>query len=425
LHARGWQNPRFHGTFPPAMTDTTATRQTVQNTTFAVLFAIGFCHMLNDMMQALLPAIYPSLKQDFHLNFTQIGLITLAYQITASLLQPMVGYFSDKKPMPYSLAAGAVFTLIGLLGLSIAGSYGAILICAMVIGIGSAVFHPESSRVARMASGGRHGLAQSVFQLGGNTGSALGPLLAAGLVASYGQRSIAWAGLLALTSIIVLYNVGTWYKHHGLARMHHHSQAHHNLSSMKVWVSMTVLLMLMFSKFFYLASITSYYTFYLIQTFHVSLVNAQVHLFLFLGAVAAGTMAGGPLGDRFGRKYVIWLSILGILPFTMALPYANLFWTSILSLIIGVVLASAFPAIVVYAQELLPGRVGMISGMFFGFSFGMGGIGAAVLGWLADQTSITFVYEVCAFLPAIGLLTAFLPNIGGEKHAIPVVDPEP
>ena len=425
MQAQGWQNLRFHGTFPPAMTDTTATRQTVQNTTFAVLFAIGFCHMLNDMMQALLPAIYPSLKQDFHLNFTQIGLITLAYQITASLLQPMVGYFSDKKPMPYSLAAGAVFTLIGLLGLSIAGSYGAILICAMVIGIGSAVFHPESSRVARMASGGRHGLAQSVFQLGGNTGSALGPLLAAGLVASYGQRSIAWAGLLALTSIIVLYNVGSWYKHHGLARMHHHSQAHHNLSSMKVWVSMTVLLMLMFSKFFYLASITSYYTFYLIQTFHVSLVNAQVHLFLFLGAVAAGTMAGGPLGDRFGRKYVIWLSILGILPFTMALPYANLFWTSILSLIIGVVLASPFPAIVVYAQELLPGRVGMISGMFFGFSFGMGGIGAAVLGWLADQTSITFVYKVCAFLPAIGLLTAFLPNIGGEKHAIPVVDPEP
>ncbi len=230
---------------------------------------------------------------------------------------------------------------------------------------------------------------------------------------------------MALISIIVLYNVGTWYKHHGLARMHHHAHAHHNLSSMKVWVSVTILLMLMFSKFFYLASITSYYTFYLIQTFHVSVANAQVHLFLFLGAVAAGTMAGGPLGDRFGRKYVIWLSILGILPFTMALPYANLFWTSILSLIIGVVLASAFPAIVVYAQELLPGRVGMISGMFFGFSFGMGGIGAAVLGWLADQTSITFVYEVCAFLPAIGLLTAFLPNIGGEKNAIPVVDPEP
>ena len=411
--------------FLPAMTDTTATRQAVQNTTFAVLFAIGFCHMLNDMMQALLPAIYPSLKQDFHLNFTQIGLITLAYQITASLLQPMVGYFSDKKPKPYSLATSAVFTLIGLLGLSIAGSYRAIVICAMLIGIGSAVFHPEASRVARMASGGRHGLAQSVFQLGGNTGSALGPLLAAALVASYGQRSIAWAGLLALTSIIVLYNVGTWYKHHGLARMRHHTHAHHDLSSIKVWVSMTILLMLMFSKFFYLASITSYYTFYLIQTFHLSVANAQVHLFLFLGAVAAGTMLGGPLGDRFGRKYVIWLSILGILPFTLALPYANLFWTSILSVFIGVVLASAFPAIVVYAQELLPGRVGMISGMFFGFSFGIGGVGAAALGWLADQTSITFVYKVCSFLPAIGLLTAFLPNIGGDKNTMPVVDLEP
>jgi len=251
-------------------------------------------------------------------------------------------------------------------------------------------------------------------------------LLAAGLVASYGQRSIGWAGLLALISIFVLYNVGTWYKHHGLARMKGaRAHADHNLPSTKVWVSMIILLMLIFSKYFYLASITSYYTFYLIQTFHVSVANAQVHLFLFLGAVAAGTMAGGPLGDRFGRKYVIWLSILGILPFTLALPYVNLFWTSILSVIIGVVLASAFPAIVVYAQELLPGRVGMISGLFFGFSFGMGGIGAAVLGWLADQTSITFVYKVCAFLPAIGLLTMFLPNIGGAKSAVPVVDPEP
>jgi len=411
--------------FPPAMTDTTA-RQTVQNTTFVVLFAISFCHLLNDMMQALLPAIYPSLKTDFHLNFTQIGMITLVYQITASLLQPALGYYSDLKPKPYSLAAGMVSTLIGLLLLSIAGSYAMILVCATLIGVGSAVFHPESSRVARMASGGRHGLAQSLFQVGGNTGSALGPLLAAALVASYGQRSIAWAGGLALLGIVILYNVGTWYKHHGLARMRaHHTHAEHNLSALKVWVSMVILLMLIFSKYFYLASITSYYTFYLIQTFHMSVANAQVHLFLFLGAVAAGTMAGGPLGDRFGRKYVIWLSILGILPFTIALPYANLFWTSVLSVIIGVILASAFPAIVVYAQELLPGRVGMISGLFFGFSFGMGGIGAAVLGWLADQTSITFVYKVCAFLPAIGLLTTFLPNIGGEKNAIPVVDPEP
>jgi FSR family fosmidomycin resistance protein-like MFS transporter len=406
------------------MTDDAATRQAVHNTTFAVLFAISFCHLLNDMMQSLLPAIYPSLKQDFHLSFTQIGIITLAYQITASLLQPMVGHFSDLRPRPYSLAAGAVFTLAGLMGLSIAGSYGAILLYAMLVGIGSAVFHPESSRVARMASGGRHGLAQSLFQVGGNTGSALGPLLAAGLVAGYGQRSLAWAGLLALLSIVILYNVGTWYKHHGLARMRSSRvKEESHLPRRTVMISMFILLMLIFSKYFYLASIGNYYTFYLIQTFHLSVASAQIHLFIFLGAVAAGTMAGGPLGDKFGRKYVIWLSILGILPFTLALPYANLFWTTILSMIIGVMLASAFPAIVVYAQELLPGRVGMISGLFFGLSFGMGGIGAAFLGWLADQTSVTFVYKVCAFLPAIGLLTAFLPNIGGRKKTpAPVVE---
>jgi FSR family fosmidomycin resistance protein-like MFS transporter len=383
--------------------------------------------LLNDMMQALLPAIYPTLKQDFHLNFTQIGLITLAYQITASLLQPMVGYFSDRKPRPYSLATGMVATLIGLVMLGSAASYGMILFCAMLIGIGSAVFHPESSRVARMASGGRHGLAQSLFQVGGNTGSALGPLLAAAMVVRYGQHSIAWAGALALLGIVILYNVGTWYKHHGLARMRS-SRAHeaHGLPRDKIVTSMVILLLLIFSKYFYLASITSYFTFYLIHTFHVSVQTAQVHLFLFLGAVAAGTLAGGPLGDKFGRKYVIWFSILGILPFTMALPYANLFWTSILTVIIGMVMASAFPAIVVYAQELLPGRVGMISGLFFGFSFGMGGIGAAVLGWLADQTDIAFVYKVCAFLPAIGLLTMFLPNIGSYKQTpVPVVDPEP
>jgi MFS transporter, FSR family, fosmidomycin resistance protein len=408
------------------MTDTTAARQVAHNTTFVVLFAISFCHLLNDMMQALLPAIYPSLKSDFHLSFTQIGMITLVYQITASLLQPAVGYVSDLKPRPYSLAAGMVSTLIGLVFLSIAGSYGVILLCAMLIGVGSAVFHPESSRVARMASGGRHGLAQSLFQVGGNTGSALGPLLAAALVASYGQHSIAWAAVMALLGIVILYNVGTWYKHHGLARMKS-QRAHedHQLPGSTVLISMVILLMLIFSKYFYLASITSYYTFYLIHAFHVSVAGAQVHLFLFLAAVAAGTMAGGPLGDRFGRKYVIWFSILGALPFTLVLPYANLFWTSILSVAIGTILASAFPAIVVYAQELLPGKVGMISGMFFGFAFGMGGIGAAVLGWLADQTSITFVYKVCAFLPAIGLLTMFLPDIGGHKHIPqPVLDPD-
>ncbi|MBN9555148.1 MAG: MFS transporter [Alphaproteobacteria bacterium] len=410
------------------MTDTAASvRQTAHTTTFAVLFAIAFSHLLNDMMQSLIPAIYPNLKADFHLSFAQIGVITLVNQITASLLQPAVGYVSDLKPRPYSLATGMIATLVGLLVLSIANSYAVILLSVMLIGVGSAVFHPESSRVARMASGGRHGLAQSLFQVGGNTGSAIGPLLAAALVAVYGQHSVAWAGALALLGILILYNVGTWYKHHGLARMRS-ARAHedHGLPRGKIVTSMVILLLLIFSKYFYLASITSYYTFYLIHTFHVSVQTAQVHLFIFLAAVAAGTLAGGPLGDRFGRKYVIWLSILGILPFTLALPYANLFWTSVLSVIIGMVLASAFPAIVVYAQELLPGRVGMISGLFFGFSFGMGGIGAAVLGWLADLTSIDFVYKVCSVLPAIGLLTAFLPNLVSHKPApLPVVDPEP
>ena len=408
------------------MTDAAIARQTAHNTTFAVLFAIAFSHLLNDMMQSLIPAIYPNLKADFHLSFAQIGIITLVNQITASLLQPAVGYFSDLRPRPYSLATGMIATLIGLLLLSVAGSYPVILLSVMLIGVGSAVFHPESSRVARMASGGRHGLAQSLFQVGGNTGSAIGPLLAAVLVAVYGQHSVAWAGGLALLGILILYNVGTWYKHHGLARMRS-ARPHedHGLSRSKIVTSMVILLLLIFSKYFYLASITSYYTFYLIHTFHLSVRSAQVHLFIFLAAVAAGTLAGGPLGDKFGRKYVIWLSILGILPFTLVLPYANLFWTTILSVFIGVGVASAFPAIVVYAQELLPGRVGMISGLFFGFSFGMGGIGAAVLGWLADLTDITFVYKVCSVLPAIGLLTAFLPNIGGHKPApIPVVDPE-
>jgi len=409
------------------MTDTAAARQAVHNTTFAVLFAISFSHLLNDMMQSLIPAIYPNLKADFHLSFAQIGVITLVNQITASLLQPAVGYVSDLRPRPYSLATGMIATLLGLLLLSVANSYAMILFSVMLIGVGSAVFHPESSRVARMASGGRHGLAQSLFQVGGNTGSAIGPLLAAALVAVYGQHSVAWAGALALLGILILYNVGTWYKHHGLARMRS-ARAHedHGLSRNKIVTSMVILLLLIFSKYFYLASITSYYTFYLIHTFHLSVRSAQVHLFIFLAAVAAGTLAGGPLGDKFGRKYVIWLSILGILPFTLVLPYANLFWTSVLSVIIGMVMASAFPAIVVYAQELLPGRVGMISGLFFGFSFGMGGIGAAVLGWLADLTDITFVYKVCSVLPAIGLLTAFLPNLVGHKPApIPLVDPEP
>ncbi len=402
---------RFH----PAMTDTTA--QKLASTTFPVLFAISFCHLLNDMMQAVIPAIYPNLKAHFHLSFAQIGLITLAFQCTASLLQPAVGFFSDIKPMPYSLAVGMVATLLGLVALSVAGSYPVVLMAAMLVGLGSSVFHPESSRVARMASGGRHGLAQSLFQVGGNTGSALGPLSAAFLVAIWGQHAVAWYAACAVLAIIILYNVGTWYKHHGLARAHHANKqiVQSRLPRGKVAASIAILLLLIFSKYFYLASIGSYFTFYLIHRFGVSVQVAQLHLFLFLGAVAAGTFMGGPLGDRFGRKYVIWFSILGMLPFTLVLPYANLFWTGALSMIVGVIMASAFPAIVVYAQELLPGKVGMIAGLFYGFSFGMGGVGAAVLGALADATSIEYVYKVCAFLPLIGLLTVFLPNFKSKK----------
>ena len=398
------------------MTDT-ALQKAAHDTSFAVLLAIGLCHALNDMVQALLPAIYPTLKVQFHLNFAQIGLVTLAFQVTASLLQPLVGYFSDLKPMPYSLALGMVATLIGLLVLSVAPNYPVLLVAAMMVGLGSSVFHHEASRVARMASGGRYGLAQSVFQVGGNTGQAISPLTAAALVATYGQRSIVWYAGLALFGILVLFQIGTWYKHHGLTRIksHHHIK-HPELSRGTVIKSLAVLLALIFSKFVYMSSIGSYYTFYLIHNFGLSVQSAQVHLFYFLAAVAVGTLLGGPLGDRIGRKYVIWFSVLGALPFTLMLPYANLFWTGILTVCIGLILASAFPAIVVYAQELLPGRVGTIAGLFFGLSFGLGGIGAAVLGAVADATSITFVYKVCAFLPAIGLLAGFLPNFKAQKR---------
>ncbi len=398
------------------MTDT-ALQKTIHDTSFTVLIAIGGCHLLNDMMQALLPAIYPTLKVQFHLNFAQIGLVTLAFQCTASLLQPLVGYFADMKPMPYSLAIGMVSTLFGLIVLSVAPSYPVLLVAAMLVGLGSAVFHPEASRVARMASGGRYGLAQSVFQVGGNTGQAISPLTAAALVATYGQRSVVWYAGLALLGIVVLFQIGTWYKHHGLQRIksHHHIK-HPELSRETVIKALVILLCLIFSKFVYMSAIGSYYTFYLMHTFGISVQSAQVHLFFFLGAVAVGTLLGGPLGDRIGRKYVIWFSILGALPFSLMLPYANLFWTGILSVCIGLVLASAFPAIVVYAQELLPGRVGMIAGLFFGLSFGLSGIGAAVLGAVADETSITFVYKICAFLPAIGLLAVFLPSFKAQKR---------
>jgi MFS transporter, FSR family, fosmidomycin resistance protein len=386
---------------------------TEERTMFRVLAAVSFCHVLNDMMQSLLPSIYPILKSSFHLNFTQIGFITLTFQITASLLQPVIGHYTDRKPMPYSLPIGMVFTLVGLLLLAIAPTFPLLLLAAALIGMGSAVFHPESSRVARMASGGKHGFAQSFFQVGGNTGSAIGPLLAVFIVLPHGQIGSAWFSLAALLGIFVLIRVSRWYK----ARLAHlqskpakHAEESAGLPRRQVIIAIAVLIALIFSKYFYLAALTSYYTFYLISKFHVSVQSSQLHLFAFLAAVAAGTLIGGPVGDRVGRKSVIWCSILGVLPFTLVLPYANLFWTGVLSIIIGFVIASAFSAILVYAQDLVPGRVGMISGLFFGFAFGMGGIGAAVLGKLADMTSIIFVYKVCAYLPAIGLLTGLLPN---------------
>ena len=399
----------------------TATRERETATAFRVLGAISFCHLLNDMMQSVIPAVYPILKSSYHLDFGQIGLISLTSQLTASLLQPVVGLYTDHRPTPYSLPAGMTFTMVGLILLSSAPSFVMVLAAVAMVGMGSAVFHPESSRVARMASGGQHGLAQSLFQVGGNAGSSMGPLLAAFIVLPAGQRSIAWFSILAMIAIAVLMRVGAWYKSHpsmtAKSRAMRSTQTH--LPRRRIAWAMAILIALIFSKYFYLASLMSYYTFYLIAKFHVSVQTAQVHLFIFLGAVAAGTIVGGPVGDRIGRKYVIWCSILGVLPFTLILPYANLFWTEILTVIIGLVLASAFSAILVYAQDLIPGRVGLVSGLFFGLAFGMGGIGAALLGRLADAKGIEFVYQVCAFLPAIGLLTAFLPSVDhGTARAV-------
>jgi len=390
-------------------------RHSEANTVFAVLIAISFSHLLNDAIQSVIPAIYPILKASFHLNFTQIGLITLTFQLTASLLQPFVGLYTDHRPKPYSLAIGMGFTLIGLVLLSTASNFGTILCSSALVGTGSSIFHPEASRLARMASGGRHGFAQSLFQVGGNAGTSLGPLLAALIIVPRGQSSVAWFSLMALLAIGVLGNVGVWYKRN-MYRIKGRSQAKGRsgsriLSKKKILLALAVLIALIFSKFFYLTSLTNYYTFYLIGKFHLPVQTAQMYLFLFLAAVAAGTIIGGPFGDRFGRKYVIWISILGVAPFTLVLPYADLFWTAVLTVIIGVILASAFSAILVYAQDLVPGKVGMIAGLFFGFAFGMAGIGSAVLGRLADHTSIEFVFHVCAFLPLLGLLTGFLPDI--------------
>ena len=388
------------------------------NAAFPILGAISFAHLLNDMMQALLPAIYPILKGGFDLSFGQIGLLTLTYQVTASLLQPVVGLFTDRRPQPFSLPFGMAFTLVGLVLLAMAPSYGALLGGATLMGVGSSIFHPEASRIARLASGGRHGLAQSVFQVGGNFGQALGPLLAAFFILPRGQSSLAWFALVALGGMTILAGLGVWYKSNGHARSVGRKAVagHPTLSGRQVGGAIAVLLALIFSKYFYLASLTSYYIFYLMHRFHLSTQAAQLDLFVFLAAAAAGTVIGGPVGDRFGRRTVIWGSILGVLPFTLVLPHVGLTATVALTVVIGLVLSSAFSAIVVYAQELMPGRVGMVSGLFFGFAFGMAGIGAAVLGALADWTSIEFVYQVCAFLPFIGLLTAFLPNTEGARR---------
>ena len=392
-----------------------ATKQSAQKTVFSILFTISFAHLLNDMMQSVIPAVYPMIKEKFQLTFTQIGLITLTFQLTASLLQPFVGFYTDRTPRPYSLAMGMGFTLVGLVLLSQAPRYVFVLIAVGLVGIGSSVFHPESSRVAHLASGGKRGLAQSIFQLGGNAGAAIGPLLAALIVVPYGQYNIIWFAIAAVIAIFALTKVGSWYKDHLYQKargvLSKEEMAKPVLPRGRIIASLCILLVLIFSKYFYMASMTSYFTFYLIDKFHVSVQQSQVYLFVFLAAVAAGTLFGGPLGDRFGRKYIIWISILGVAPFTLLLPHVNLLWTGVLSVFIGMVLASAFSAIIVYAQELVPGKVGMIAGLFFGFAFGMGGVGSAVLGKLADQTSIEYVFHLCAFLPLMGIVTGLLPNI--------------
>jgi FSR family fosmidomycin resistance protein-like MFS transporter len=388
-------------------------------TVLAILFALSFSHLLNDTMQSLLPAIYPLLKTSFHLSFTQVGLITLTNQLTASLLQPLVGLYTDRYPKPYSLAVGMGFTLAGLVLLGLAGHFAMILAAAALVGMGSSVFHPEASRVAHMASGGRHGFAQSLFQVGGNAGTSFGPLLATLVIVPGGRGKVLWFSLAALAGIVVLTRVGHWYREntHRLKTPAKARAGASPLPSRKVFLALAVLVALVFSKYFYLTSMTSYYTFFLIEKFQLSVQASLYFLFLFLFAVAAGTIIGGPLGDRFGRKRVIWASILGVAPFTLLMPYANLVEAGILTVFIGVILASAFPAIIVYAQELVPGNVGMIAGLFFGLAFGMGGIGSAVLGKLADLTSITYVFQVCSFLPLIGVLTWFLPEAEKKKPA--------
>lgn len=401
-------------------TNTIDPKQIAQQTVFPILFAISFSHLLNDTIQSLIPAIYPLVKQTYSLSFSQIGLITLTFQMAASLFQPFVGLYTDKKPQPYSLAVGMGFTLIGLITLSLSTSFYFMLLSVALIGTGSSIFHPEASRMAHAASGGRRGLAQSIFQLGGNAGSSIGPLLAAWIIVPHGQFSVIWFSIIALLAIIILSWVGRWYRGYIVNLKTGNggkvAVVANNFSRNKVIGAVVILLVLIFSKYFYMASLTSYFTFYLIDKFHVSVQTSQIYLFIFLFSVAAGTLIGGPVGDRFGRKYVIWFSILGTAPFALMLPYANLFWAGVLIVPIGMILASAFSAILVYAQELIPGKVGLVAGLFFGFAFGMGGIGSALLGELADSTSIDYVFHICSFLPLIGVITGFLPNIEGKKR---------
>lgn len=395
------------------MTDSTNTK-IAQATTYSILFAIASSHLLNDMMQSVIPSVYPLLKSKYTLSFVQIGFITFTFQITASLLQPVVGNYTDKRPSPYSFVLGMAFSLLGILLLAFSNQFWLILVAVGFVGLGSSIFHPEASRVAYMASGGKRGLAQSIFQLGGNTGTAIGPLLVALIVVIYGQKHIAWFIIAALLGMLILSRVAKWYTQRIALRKKNKSidhEFHPRLTKKQVNHSIIILLVLIFSKYFYVVSITNYFTFYLIQKFNVSIEASQYYLFAFLAASAIGTLLGGHLGDKFGRKYIIWFSILGVAPFTLILPYTGLIWTCILSIVIGLIISSAFPAILVYAQELLPGKIGMVSGLFYGFAFGMAGLGSAILGFVADQTSITFVYHVVAFFPLIGLIAYFLPRL--------------
>ena len=387
----------------------------VQKTVFTVLFTISFSHLLNDMMQSVIPSIYPIVKDKYHFSFTQIGFITLAFQLTASILQPFVGAYTDRKSKPFSLTLAMVFSLAGIIALSLASSFISFILAVCLIGLGSSVFHPEASRVAYLASGGKKGLAQSIFQLGGNAGSAIGPLLAAIIVLPHGQLSIVWFSLVAILGMVILFAIGKWYQARIQLRKSNPAtipaETAPGISKNRVVISIGILLVLIFSKFFYMASMTNYFTFYLIEKFNVTVEESQYYLFSFLAAVAIGTIIGGPIGDRFGRKYVIWFSILGAAPFTLFLPYVNLFWTVFLAILIGIIIASAFSAILVYATDLVPGKIGMIAGLFFGFTFGMAGIGSAVLGWAADKVGIEYVFKLCAYLPLIGIITVFLPNV--------------